>query len=424
MKIAFVNQPIHGTTLPPVGSISIWTYEVARRLAASNQVLVYGRRFAGQARQEIHDGVTYRRLWTAADQWLNLFLQPASRACSPRRPLFASPLFFPEYALKVAIDLRRRQFDVVHVQNFSQMVPIIRALNPDIRIVLHMHCEWLTQLDRKIIEPRLACTDAIVSCCDYLTNRTREAFPRFSDRCCTLHNGVDVNHFVKPDGEGAGNGTVARSIVYIGRISPEKGVHVLLEAFERVIESRPHVELVLIGPDHVQPEQFYVSICDDPKVKRLSRLCAGSYRSFLQQRLSPRAAEQVHFVPYVAHDHVVQYLRRADIFVQPSIWAEPFPLAVLEALATGVPVVASSTGGLVECIGNGETGLLVEPDNAPELAGAILQLLADDCARRRMGVMARRRAAEEFSWEHTVQRLGTIYGEIVSRSSRVSRSDR
>ncbi len=164
-------------------------------------------------------------------------------------------------------------------------------------------------------------------------------------------------------------------------------------------------------------------MADDPRVKRLSPMYEGSYRSYLRQRLSPRTAERVQFLPYVSHDDVVHYLQCADVFVQPSVWAEPFPLSVLEALAAGVPVVASRTGGLVECISHGETGLLVEPDDATALADALLQLLEDGDQRRQMGARARQRAVEEFSWGLTVRRLTSLYARLGPRSPGRSQID-
>ena len=74
---------------------------------------------------------------------------------SPKRPFFSSNFVALEYILPIALDLRRNQVDIVHLQNFSQFVPIIRAFNPRIKIVLHMRCEWLSLLDREMIEPRI-----------------------------------------------------------------------------------------------------------------------------------------------------------------------------------------------------------------------------------------------------------------------------
>jgi glycosyltransferase involved in cell wall biosynthesis len=102
-------------------------------------------------------------------------------------------------------------------------------------------------------------------------------------------------------------------------------------------------------------------------------------------------------------------LREADVLVQPSLWGEPFPLLVLEAMASGVPVVGSRIGGLPEAVEDGISGILVEPDNPAQLARALLCLLEDATPRSAMGRAARVRAEQSFSWDQTVHRIKSRY---------------
>src|SRR5205823_4711519 len=99
--------------------------------------------------------------------------------------------------------------------------------------------------------------------------------------------------------------------------------------------------------------------------------------------------------------------------VVPSL-REGFGMACLEAMAYGRPVVASATGGLLDLVADGETGLLVPPGDVPALRAACERLLADPELRIRLGAAARERAAERFGWPALTAQLVALYDEVVS----------
>ncbi|MBK7947565.1 MAG: glycosyltransferase [Deltaproteobacteria bacterium] len=105
---------------------------------------------------------------------------------------------------------------------------------------------------------------------------------------------------------------------------------------------------------------------------------------------------------------VDRLLEAADVFVQPSR-SEGLPLAVLEAMAAGLPVVATRVGGMGEAVVDGETGMLVGAERPDELARALRSLLEDDALRRRMGIEARARAEAEFSVETMARRYVELF---------------
>ena len=432
MKIALVHQPV-GTISPSAlgGSIDIWIYEVASRLARSCEVIVYAKKGRYQKKVEYDQGVHYRRISTAADEWFtyisaaldNLGRFPrfhnVRRALffhNVRHPLFASSLYYLTYVLQVAKDLQAEKCDIVHLHNFSQFVPIIRAFNPKIKTVLHMHCQWLTQLDRTMIERRLREVDLVIGCCKYITEKIRRGFPQFAKRCQTVFNGVDVNHFVSENGHSATKKNGVKRFLFVGRISPEKGLHILLDAFQKVVERYPQAQLEIVGPQSSVPIEFIVALSHDDKVSDLAsfyyRNSRRSYFSHLQRRLlSLNIANNVTFTGFIPYGHVINNYLNADVFVNSS-FSESFPLPILEAMASELPVVATSVGGISEAVANGKTGLLVEPGDAPALAEAILRLLSDEDLRKSMGKAARKRVVELFSWERIVKKLLCQYKNI------------
>jgi len=114
------------------------------------------------------------------------------------------------------------------------------------------------------------------------------------------------------------------------------------------------------------------------------------------------------------HHAVMEAFRRSMMALVPSVWAEPFGLVVLEAMATGRPVIASRIGGLADLVVDGETGFLVAPGDAGALGEAIERLLADPALRARMGQAGQQRVVE-FQPAAVVPRIEGIYRELLAR---------
>jgi glycosyltransferase involved in cell wall biosynthesis len=428
MKIAFVHQPVNTiSSRYRTGSIEIITYEMARRLAQNCSVVVYAKKWRYQKEFEFDQGVRYRRISTVFDEWhnylqygidkleklfgINALSQNIRRVLlfrNAKRPLFASRWYFWNYALQVARHLRNDKCDIVHIQTFSQFVPIIRAFNPEIKIVLHMHCEWLTQLDYEMIESRLKHADLIIGVSDYITEKIRCRFPHFASRCQTLYNGVDINTFVDEKHQSAPNIDDTKQLLFVGRVSPEKGVHVLLEAFKKVLRHHPHAQLKIVGQQGALPIEYIIALSDDSREKDLKRFYRGSYISFLKSQVSSSGESHVSFTGTVAHDLIAKLYSDADVCVVPSVVNEPLGMPVIEAMAEGVPVVATRGGGIPEIVKDGKTGLLVERGDASALSEAILRLLSDGELRSSI-VKAGREQAEVFSWDKIVKRLFQLY---------------
>jgi len=111
-------------------------------------------------------------------------------------------------------------------------------------------------------------------------------------------------------------------------------------------------------------------------------------------------------------DDVHEILGASDLFVCPSVWDEALGYVILEAMAVGLPAVASRVGGIPEVVAEGETGLLVPPRDPGALAAAIDQLLADPAARERMGRAARRAVEARFSLDQAIDRTIALYQEL------------
>jgi spore coat protein SA len=407
MRIGFVTQPGHAV-LPASGSIELWADEVAKRLSGHHHVWIYASR-PPSVTGSPDGGVTYRLIPHESGRAVTRVLRLAWRLLPVDRPFFASVFHPIEYWLRVARDIRREGLDVVHVFNYSQALPILRRMT-DAKLVLHMHCEWLSQLDDRIIDRRLRHADLIVGCSDYITDKVRERFPQHAARCTTIYNGVETN-LARTAGP-ASDGSIR--LLNVGRVSPEKGLHVLVDALDRVVTVHPEIRLTVLGEESPVPYEFAVKISKDDLVRRLARFYGGSYLQQLRERMSDAVAERVTFVDRVPHERTRRYYDEADIFVFPSIF-EAFPIPPIEAMAAGLPVIASRAGGVVESVVHDRTGMLVEREDPVGLADAILRLADDVELRRSLGDSGRGRAHDQYSWSKIVADVEAAFTGLVER---------
>jgi glycosyltransferase involved in cell wall biosynthesis len=201
-------------------------------------------------------------------------------------------------------------------------------------------------------------------------------------RLSVIHNGVDTDFFQPAD---RGRLRDAPVVLSVARLVPDKDHATLLAAFSRVAGEHPGAELWLVGN--------------------------GPRREFLEQKARDSGiAEQVKFLP--ATDDIREMYRQADIFVLSSI-NEALPNVILEAMAMGLPVVATRVGGLPEAVVPEETGLLVDPRDIDGLAASLARLLSAPETRRSLGRRGRERVLAQFSFAAMVSRHQEIWTRLL-----------
>jgi glycosyltransferase involved in cell wall biosynthesis len=432
MKIAFVHQPwnriIHGA---PQGSVPIWTHEISKRLGRENEVYLYSRRFSDQQASEVAEGLNYLRVDDPVDPWIAKYVQPLAQLARPGRSPFTSRLFYPQFYRRVARDIARRGIDVVHVHSFPQAASIIRQEHPAALIVVHLHVEWLNSLPPRIARRQIRDADLIIACSDYLAEETRRALPEAASRIKTVMNAVDVERFT-PGPRDESDVASGQTVLFVGRISPEKGLHILLDAFERSLEKNPDLRLDIIGHDAPLPIHIVDQLADSNVVaslrryydtttlakvrtwlrlrypRRLRRLRDTSYGAVMRAIAQRRLGTKVRFLGFVANQDLPEHYRRVQLVCLPSL-TETFGIPLVEAMACGTPTVASRAGGMPEIVAHGETGLLFPVFDSEALSASITELMSDLERRRRMGEAARRRAVDRFSWATVASGLVELY---------------
>ena len=244
-----------------------------------------------------------------------------------------------------------------------------------------------------MIDRRLRHADVILGVSDHITEPIRSRFPLHAARCRTVYNGVDVPERVDR-GDADGNVT----LLHVGRISPEKGHHVLVAALNDVVRAHPEVRLVLVGEESVVPAEWAVDISDDPAVRELSRFYGRSYVKQIEEMMTPALAERTRFTGRLGYEECAREYARADLFVFPSFF-ESLGVPPIEAMAAGMPVISTPVGGVPESVRDGVTGVFVERGSSSSLERAITEMIEDPARMAALGAAGRARAAEIFSWD-------------------------
>lgn len=186
----------------------------------------------------------------------------------------------------------------------------------------------------------------------------------------------------------------SRIVLFAGQVIERKGVKELLDAWKRVDHSRYRAKLILIGDD-IQN--------------------AGAYRKEMQDYAQ---AERIDAEFMGFQSNVPQWLKAADIAVVPSR-EEPLGNATLEAMATGLPVIGTRTGGIPEMIEDNKTGLLVGVNDPEDLANALQKLLADRELAKSYGGSGRLRCEQLFSIQTHTDAMLKVFEELISKKRSV-----
>jgi glycosyltransferase involved in cell wall biosynthesis len=231
----------------------------------------------------------------------------------------------------------------------------------------------------------------IVTISNYSFEKIQEYYGIMKSKVRIIPNGVDVEKFKPKDTQ------VMRQqfgldkepcVLFVGSLIPRKGLNVLVEAAKKIVKEKAETKFLIVG-DGPLKNQLSISL--------ESANLSGNFK----------------FLGNLEEDELSAVYNCADVFVLPSI-QEGQGIVLLEAEASGKPVVAFDAGGVNESMLNGETGLLVKRKSDEELADALLKLLDDRNLREKMGVNGRRFVTENFTWNICAQKMLNVYHEALS----------
>ncbi|MEU1881541.1 glycosyltransferase [Streptosporangium sp. NPDC020072] len=386
MRIALVSE--HASPLATIGGVdaggqNVHVAALATALAGrGHEVVVYTRRDAPGLPETVvmAPGVSVEHV-----------------SAGPARPIPKDdlPPHMPAFAAHLARRWTAEPPDVAHAHFWmSGMATLTAAGEAGVPVVQTFHAlgtvkrRWQGAADTSPPERIATETDIgrraaaiVATCSDEVTELRAMGIP---DRKVTVVPcGVDLERF-HPDGPAAPAGGRPR-VLSIGRMVARKGVDTVIRALRRV----PDAELVIVGGSP-----------DDEEVGRLRLLVAGY-----------GLAGRVRLVGSVSRGEVPALLRSADVLVTVP-WYEPFGIVPVEAMACGVPVIASAVGGHLDTVAG--CGLLVPPRRPYALARALNDLLARQGLRERLAAAGVRRARERYGWPRIAAQTESVYQALIS----------
>nr|WP_307728053.1 heparinase II/III family protein [Massilia terrae] len=292
-----------------------------------------------------------------------------------------------------------RRPQVVHVHAASNASFLRKSLllavarGAGCRTVFHLHgaCfdryaeQQASPLLRRWIRHTLQATSVVIALSPHWADFLRRLAP--GARVIVIPNSVPLPPASRTEAEPG-------RIVFLGQIEPRKGIYELLEALALLAPRHPQAVLAIGGQGEVEA------------VRRRAEALG--------------IADRVQFLGWLSGADKQAELARAAMFCLPS-HAEGLPMAMLEAMAAGKAVVATSVGGIPHAVRDGDNGLLVAPGDVAGLAAALGSLLDDDQRRRELGARARATIARDFEAGAVIDRIADLYHELEGRTSGLAR---
>ncbi len=287
---------------------------------------------------------------------------------------------------------RRLGIDLVHTNNnlFGQMPAIVAARLASLPVICHLHDQVpLTWIERRAVP--------LADLFFVLSREAHELYGRWipAGRLEIVPNGLLLSEQWRVTHVEERAAPPSLSVGVVGRLVEWKGHETLVRAFPRIRARVPGARLFVIGDDPFGATDFH---------ERLLRLVTEL-----------GCADAVTFTGWL--DDPRPLLSRMDVAVCPSLAPEPFGLVVLEAMALGVPVVASRHGGPLDIIDEGRDGLLFQPGDAEDLAEKVVSLLEDPALSRRLAMAAKEKVRSRYALEGIVPRIEAAYDRLLRGAS-------
>ena len=242
---------------------------------------------------------------------------------------------------EVLNDIAKKEYDVIILENRpGYAIPVSKVSKA--KIIIHLHNDLLNKDSKNALEICKVC-HKVITVSNYIKGRVETIGSNIPIE--TVYNGIDLERFYQAtpiDRKTLGFKEDDFIVVYSGRITPEKGVKELIKAFIQ-LKDYPNIKLLIIGG----------SFFGNTKG-------TDTFISSLQEE-SKEIADSIFFTGFVPYKQIPSYLAMCDVAVIPSLWEDPFPTTVLEAMASGLPIIATNSGGITEACK--DCAIIINKDN-------------------------------------------------------------
>lgn len=309
------------------------------------------------------------------------------------RGLQFPPFNMGAFGKKVEKILPKGVFDLVHMHSLS--MPVLKMGCP-VMVTAHFCMKEavpifyhpikdVNALYKNIFLPfYIRATKNILKACNKVTvvsdSHRQEYEKHYQVKADVIHNAVDAELFKEMELE------KENAILFVGALHAGKGLLDLIHVADRLRKSHPNLKIYVIGE--------------------------GPLKGYLQKEIKRKKLINVRIIRTIPHKELPYYYNVSKIFVQPSYY-EGLPNTILEAMACGLPVIATKVGGIPEQITEGVTGYMVPPGDTRGFYERISELLEDGEKRIKFGRKGREKIIERFTWPLVAKRVVNIYQELL-----------
>jgi spore coat protein SA len=289
--------------------------------------------------------------------------------------------------------------DIIHAHYFPTFPSVwLYGRRNKKKIIFSAHSEFRPSILTKFLFER---TDLLLAVSEYIKKAILSSFGMSKERVRVVHNAIDTHVFRyeekwREDIRRELNVGDSSIVLYVGRMRRDKGVHTLIDAIPSVLrETKTH--FLFVGGEV------------------LGGSLSGDYTNLLMDKVRKYSISSfVNFLGSIPLEQLVRFYSAADVVVVPSIWNDPCPSVVLEAMSSERAVIGTERGGIPEMIKHEENGILVPDANPEKLADWLVHLLQEPNLRKALGSKGRVMVENSFSIEVVSKRLKRIYEGLLS----------
>jgi glycosyltransferase involved in cell wall biosynthesis len=273
----------------------------------------------------------------------------------------------------------------------------------DSPLVITYHGDWLSDYgsifrragvyltNKLMVNKLLSSADVIISPSEYYVEQS-DILKQHVDKIRVIHNGINTESFeIKETCEDCrqklGIDLNINVILYVGYLVNHKGPEILLDSFKEILDHSPDTLLIFVGD--------------------------GTLKKELEKKSQKEGYEMnIRFTGFLDQDLIKMYYKSADLLILPSL-SDCFPMVILEAMASGLPIIASDIGGISEMVTDNQNGILIEPGNDKVISDTALHLLSDGNILKKMGEKGKS-SVLKFTWENIYKETEDLYRELLA----------
>jgi len=291
------------------------------------------------------------------------------------------------------------EYDLIHVFNRPKWVNAIGDVFPNAAISLSIHNEMFlpSKISKADGQKCIEKVKFISTVSRFIAEGIKKLYPEAESKLHTVYSGVDIHRYmpvwtdeaveIRKQLKAKYGLTNKKVVLYVSRLSPKKGAHILIKALGKILPTHPDTALVIVG------SKWYGQNQEDSYVRQVKQMSQDLNTDIILTGFLPPKEVTPHY-----------YL--GDVFVCASQWREPLARVHYEAMAAGLPIITTDKGGNAEVVRGVGNGIVISEYNQPQaFADAITYLLDQPSVALEMGKTGRKLAEEKYSWERVAADL-------------------